>query len=83
MYQYPTDTLSKLCPVGQTLRAKANFQATCIRSDAWLRDGVTPLERSNMLELARMADGEQYQTAFQAWREHYHNCPACQEALTP
>ena len=76
------DTLFlELCPIGQQLRYRANFQATCIRSDAWIREGVTPLERSNMLEMAHLADGDNFVSAFTAWQEHYHNCPTCQAAL--
>lgn len=75
--------LLELCAIGAQLRYRANFQAYRIRSDAWLREGVTPLARSNMLEAAREASAPGYSEAFAAWQEHYHDCPICQAALRP
>ena len=74
--------MKELCPIGQRLRYLANFQATCIRSSAWLREGITPGERSTMLEDARQADGDTFAIAYEEWRQHRHNCKTCQEALS-
>jgi hypothetical protein len=70
-----------MCAVGQTLRAQANLQAVRIRSAAWVREGVTQLDRANMLQMARDASGAEFDHAWCAWQEHYHNCLICQEAM--
>ena len=81
LYDYNRKIRVLLCPIGQQLRYRAVWQAACIRAEAWAREGVTPLERSNMLEQAKQASPEGYAEAWQAWREHYASCLVCQEAL--
>lgn len=80
---YHTRTMHQMCAVGQALRQRANYQAGCIQSAAWIREGVTPLERSNMLEMAQQASAPGYSEAWAAWREHYASCLVCQGALRP
>lgn len=80
---YHARTMKEMCAVGYTLRAQAVRQSQCIQAGAWLRDGVTPLERSNMIELAKDASEPQFTEAFLKWQEHYAACPVCQEALRP
>lgn len=83
LYDYNRTTAAQLCEIGRRLRNRATMQAACIQSAAWVRDGVTPLERSNMLEQARAASPQAYSEAFTAWQEHYQSCPTCQAALKP
>lgn len=78
---YHQITLSRMCAVGQTLRAQALLQATRIKSAAWVRDGITPADRANMLQDAREASSPAYQDAFYEWQQHYARCETCQEAL--
>ena len=80
---YHTRAMQQMCAVGQLLRAQANLQSVRIRSAAWVREGVTPLDRANMLEQARNASGREFVTAWAAWSEHYTSCLVCQEALKP
>ena len=83
MTDYHVETISRMCAIGQTLRAQANLQAVRIRSAAWVREGVTPLDRADMLQTARDASGANYDQAWAAWQEHYANCQTCREALQP
>jgi len=81
MNNYHEATLSRMCAEGQTLRAQALLQARRIESAAWVRDGITPADRANMLQVARDASGPAYQDAFYEWQQHYARCETCQEAL--
>jgi len=78
---YHQRTMRRMCAVGQVLRYSANYQSVCIRSAAWMREGVTALERSNMLEMAQQASDPGYSESWAAWQEHYAGCAVCQEAL--
>lgn len=78
---YHQITLSRMCAVGQCLRGQAYLQATRIHNAAWVRDGITPSDRANMLQSAREASSVAYSDAWGEWQAHYNGCLICQEAL--